>query len=75
MLHLYKICLQRADLFISELDLEKKFIAYTVRDKMTGNTLEPHFKSNLLIEDKQVTFDSRYIDLNFAKHIEAILKS
>lgn len=74
-MHFFKVCLNHADLFISSLDLSAKTIAYSVRDKETGILLEPHFKSKLVMNDKQVTFDHRFIDLNFAKHIEATLKS
>lgn len=74
-MHLFKVCLTHADLFISSLDLSINSIEYTVRDKETGNLLEPHFKSKLAMNDKQITFDHRHIDLRFAKHIEETLKA
>lgn len=74
-MHLFKVNLNLADIFISELDLSKGVIAYSVRDKETGILLEPHLESKLLVNDKQVMFDSRFIDKNYAKHIEETLNS
>lgn len=74
-MNLFKVSITHADLFISHLDLSGKTIAYSVRDKETGILLEPHFKSRLEINESQIMFDSRYIGLGFAKHIETTLNS
>lgn len=75
-MHLFKFCTQLADLFISDLDLSAKTIAYSVRDKETGKLLEPHSKSKLVVNGSQVVFDTnRTFDINLARHIEATLKS
>lgn len=74
-MHLVKVCLQLADLFIESLDLSEKTIVYSVRDKETGILLEPHFKSKLTMNEQQILFDHRHIDLRYAKHIEEVLRS
>lgn len=74
-MHFFKICTQFADLFISDLDLSGKTIAYSVRDKETGIILEPHSKSKLMVNELQIVFDvNRTLDIKFAKFIEATLK-
>jgi hypothetical protein len=73
-MHLFKFCTNHADLFISSLDLAKKEITYSVRDKETGKLLEPSTKSKLVLNNNQVIFDvSRVFPLELAKHIEHIL--
>lgn len=74
-MHLFKVCLTHADLFISALDLREKTIEYSVRAKESGQLVEPHFKSKLILNDSQIIFDQRHIILGLAKHIEHTLKT
>lgn len=74
MIHLFRVSSTHSDLFISLLDLKKKEIHYTVRDKETGILLEPPLKSKITITDKQILFDgARFIDLGYAQGIAATL--
>jgi hypothetical protein len=76
MKHLYKVGLQLSDMFISELDIEKSMIRYTIRDKISGQLIEPeHYVPFTVNENEQkVEFNGgRYIAIGLAALINQVL--
>lgn len=73
-LHLFKLSLQLADLYIHSIDFSKNEIKYEVRDKEEGKLMEPVRLSKFTTNKDQFIFDAnRTIDLNLAKHIQNTL--
>lgn len=70
--HLFKVELERSDMFIRSID--DTHIVYQVREKDTGKLMEAEKKSVYTIAtDKRVYFDSRFIALDLFNHIKNIL--
>lgn len=77
MTHLYKVGLQFADMFIRELDTEKNTIRYTIRDKVSGQLLEPEVNVPFIINEleQKIEFSGgRFIAIGFAAIIAETLK-
>lgn len=71
MTHLVKIQLQHSDMFVKTLDVEKNLITFQIRDKITGNLLEPETTLPFTVNEMQqkIEFGSRYIALGLAQII------
>ena len=69
MAHLFKVQLQHSDMFVRMIDLEKSKIQYSVRDKLTGNLLEPEQNVPFIVNEveQKVEFSGgRYITIGLA---------
>jgi len=76
MIHLFKVQLQHSDMFIKRLSFTTKMIVYSIRDKVTGNLLEPVKVSKFEeASDGTIKFDERFIATPFAKYIQETLES
>lgn len=76
-LHLYKVQLQNADMFVKDLDFNSQMIRYQIRDKSTGALMESesHVKFEINEVEQKIEFGSRFINLGFAILISDVLKS
>lgn len=76
MVHLFKVPLQFADMFVRAINLKKGTMEYQILEKDTGIPLEPVKKDKILIHNGTVLFDkNRPLNLDLAKHIELTLNS
>jgi hypothetical protein len=73
MTHLFKIPLQNSDMFVKSIDFNTKLIDYSIRDKETGNLLEPSSITPFTIDGNKLNFGSRFIALEYAKIIQQLL--
>lgn len=73
MTHLFKIPLQNSDMFVKSIDFNTKLIDYSIRDKNTGNLLEPISITPFTIDGDKITFGSRFIGLEYAKAVQELL--
>lgn len=76
MTHLFKIPIQNSDMFVKGIDIEKNLITYQVRDKLTGNLLEPEQTVSFTINEveQKVEFSGgRYIAIGLAALINQVL--
>lgn len=66
MTHLFKIPMTFADMFIRSISDDESEICYEVRDKETGNLVEPRRTTPFIINElnKRVHFDAREIPLD-----------
>lgn len=64
MRHLFKVELERSDLFIESLDND--FIVYEVRDKESGKLLEPKHRSKVEFGGDRILFDNRHLMMGLA---------
>jgi hypothetical protein len=73
MTHLFKVQMRFADVFISKIDDQE--VSYEVRDKDTGNLVEPRRSTKYIINDatKMCHFDNREIPLVQFQHIYNVL--
>lgn len=62
MIHLFKVPLQHADMFISSIDTKNHLISYTMRDKNTGTLIEPPIVNDVfeVLQDR-ISFSKRQI--------------
>lgn len=72
-MHVFKIPLDRSDLFITEINREKASITYEVRDKDNGHLLEPRHTSKLEFYPDKVYFDNRFLPPDQFRHVYTIL--
>ena len=76
MTHIFKIPMQNSDMIINNIDFNNNTIQYHIRDKQTGNRLEPDRQSDFEISDNKIRFDNiRFIDYNVANQISQLLNS
>lgn len=76
MIHLFKVQLQHSDLFVKELDLERSMIRYQIRDKVTGNIMEPETNVPFFINEveQKIEFSGgRYIAISLVALINQVL--
>lgn len=68
---LYKVPLEHSDLFITNVDLEKATITYTVRDKENGRLLEPESVDSKITvtPDGKANFDNRWLAVQMLPYI------
>jgi len=60
-------------MFVKSIDFDKQLIDYSIRDKDTGNLLEPSSVTPFTIDGNKVNFGSRFIALDYAKGIQQLL--
>jgi hypothetical protein len=76
MTHLFKVPLQHSDMFVKGIDLERSIIQFQVRDKLTGNLLEPEQNVPFFVNEveQKVEFSGgRYIAIGLAALINQVL--
>jgi hypothetical protein len=73
MIHVVKVPLEKADLFIHLFNEDKRLLTYEIRDKETGVRLEPKRTSNYEIKEGKLMFDMRYITLELGNYINKLL--
>lgn len=72
-MHVFKLELERNSLFIHSIDWVNEEIVYEVRDKNTGELVEPKCKSHIEFGTDRIFFGTRHIVNDLAKHIIGIL--
>lgn len=74
MVHLFKVPLQHADMFIRAINLKDSTITYQMLDKITAAPLEPLKNDKFIVNKGQILFDkNRFIDLQYAQLIDQTL--
>lgn len=66
---IHKVVLDRADMFIEDINLEKTEIAYEIREKESGKLLEPKRIGKFEVLGQQVLFDRFFVPLTRFEHI------
>ena len=60
-------------MFVKSIDFNTKLIDYSIRDKHTGNLLEPSSITPFTINGDKIEFGARFIGLQYAQAIQQIL--
>jgi hypothetical protein len=72
-MHIFKVQLDLSDMFIYNIDVDKKLITYEVREKDNGHLLEPRHNAPLEFYPDKVYFDNRFLTSDLFKHVYFIL--
>jgi hypothetical protein len=71
-MHLYRVQLPYADLFVEKLDFDNQLIKYTVRTT-DGKLQEPEREEKFIVTAGKVSFGSRFLSLDMALQIAQTL--